>query len=431
MLVRHEAAAFAGVEVGGAEAVEQCTSSGPAPRAPRPLMTRTAGARTTAGRPRSATAAGSGQKSGRCFGRNAPRAARQRHVAAQRVGRKIEIDRAGLAAFAEGPRDRLVELLQRQRRLAHGARIARDRAQELGMRHVLQGAAVLLRPRRRARRARAPAPARHGRWRCRSWRWSRRPGGDQGDAEPAVSSACACAMYTAARSSRTSTMPMPSASMRIQIGMMWPPHRAKTRSTPRAFRKRATMPAALSADGRMRLPPGRVRAPRRRVEFEFFGDRLKVSFDPTARQRFDRRGNSSAAHCPCRGSPRARPRRNPARERSDRRSATRASCNLRNRAAPPLRTCSKVTATLVGERARMRVSVSRAKTLPFAEASAQGRQHLGEAFPPNSRSISGAFSASARRDPACARKASSTGSASDVPASASVSLGSSAEERIA
>ena len=61
-----------------------------------------------------------------------------------------------------------------------------------------------------------------------------------------VSSACACAMWTAARSSRTSMMRMPSASSRIQIGMMCPPHSANTRLTPRRFRRRAIRSAALS-----------------------------------------------------------------------------------------------------------------------------------------------------------------------------------------
>src|SRR6267142_2125840 len=56
-------------------------------------------------------------------------------------------------------------------------------------------------------------------------------------------------MWTAARSSRTSTMRIPSASARIQRGMMWPPQRAKMRSTPRASRKRATTPAAELAVG--------------------------------------------------------------------------------------------------------------------------------------------------------------------------------------
>src|SRR6266496_5878911 len=41
---------------------------------------------------------------------------------------------------------------------------------------------------------------------------------------------------------------MPSASMRIQIGMMCPPQRANTRSTPRALRKRAMSAAAESAE---------------------------------------------------------------------------------------------------------------------------------------------------------------------------------------
>src|SRR5256885_4056373 len=64
-----------------------------------------------------------------------------------------------------------------------------------------------------------------------------------------VNSAWACAMWTAARSSRTSMMRMPSASARIKRGMMCPPQRAKMRSTPRALRKRATTPAAELAVG--------------------------------------------------------------------------------------------------------------------------------------------------------------------------------------
>ena len=76
---------------------------------------------------------------------------RLRHDAAQRVGREIDVGRAGLAAFAEGARDRLIELLQHQRRFAHGARIARDRAHQLGVIHVLQPAAIFLRARIAAR----------------------------------------------------------------------------------------------------------------------------------------------------------------------------------------------------------------------------------------------------------------------------------------
>ena len=72
---------------------------------------------------------------------------RLRHDAAQRVGRKIDIGRAGLAAFAVSARDRFVQFLQHQRGLAHGAGIARDRAHQLGVIHVLQAAAIFLRPR--------------------------------------------------------------------------------------------------------------------------------------------------------------------------------------------------------------------------------------------------------------------------------------------
>src|SRR5215472_11291045 len=41
---------------------------------------------------------------------------------------------------------------------------------------------------------------------------------------------------------------MLSASMRIQIGMMWPPHNPNTRSTPRALRKRAMTDATQSSE---------------------------------------------------------------------------------------------------------------------------------------------------------------------------------------
>src|SRR5262252_10321915 len=60
-----------------------------------------------------------------------------------------------------------------------------------------------------------------------------------------VSSAWACAMWTAAPSSRTSTMPTPSRATWSQIGWMWPPCRPKTRSTPRRARKRAIHAAQL------------------------------------------------------------------------------------------------------------------------------------------------------------------------------------------
>jgi hypothetical protein len=75
---------------------------------------------------------------------------RLRHFGAQRVGRKIEIDRSRLAALPERARHRLVELLQNERRLAHGARVTRQRPHEIGVRHVLQRAAILLRARRHA-----------------------------------------------------------------------------------------------------------------------------------------------------------------------------------------------------------------------------------------------------------------------------------------
>src|SRR5690349_11891321 len=44
-------------------------------------------------------------------------------------------------------------------------------------------------------------------------------------------------------------MRIPSASARIHSGMMWPPQRAKMRSTPRASRKRAATAAAELAEG--------------------------------------------------------------------------------------------------------------------------------------------------------------------------------------
>ena len=67
------------------------------------------------------------------------------HDAAQRVGREIDVGGAGLAAFAEGARDRFIQLLQDQRRFAHGAGIARDGAHQLRVVHVLQAAAIFLR----------------------------------------------------------------------------------------------------------------------------------------------------------------------------------------------------------------------------------------------------------------------------------------------
>src|ERR1700738_3504152 len=43
-------------------------------------------------------------------------------------------------------------------------------------------------------------------------------------------------------------MRIPSASSRIQIGMIWPPQRANTRLTPRCFSRRAMRLAALSGE---------------------------------------------------------------------------------------------------------------------------------------------------------------------------------------
>jgi hypothetical protein len=63
-----------------------------------------------------------------------------------------------------------------------------------------------------------------------------------------VNSACAWAMWTAARSSRTSMMRIPSASSRIQIGMICPPQSAKTCFTPRCFNSWAISAAALSGE---------------------------------------------------------------------------------------------------------------------------------------------------------------------------------------
>ena len=76
---------------------------------------------------------------------------RARHLGAQGVHGEVQVHRAGLAGMAQRARDGLVQLLQRQRRFAHGARIARERAHEVGVHHVLQRAAVFLRARRRAR----------------------------------------------------------------------------------------------------------------------------------------------------------------------------------------------------------------------------------------------------------------------------------------
>ena len=54
---------------------------------------------------------------------------RGRHLGAQRVDREIQKHRARLTALAPGARDGFVQRLQHQLGLAHGAGIARERAQ--------------------------------------------------------------------------------------------------------------------------------------------------------------------------------------------------------------------------------------------------------------------------------------------------------------
>src|SRR6476469_9480075 len=50
---------------------------------------------------------------------------------AQRISRKVDVGRAGLAALAESTCYRLVELLQHEGGFAHGARVARDGSHQL------------------------------------------------------------------------------------------------------------------------------------------------------------------------------------------------------------------------------------------------------------------------------------------------------------
>ena len=192
----------------------------------------------------------------RCSSRCSARGTSARSVS---VG-KSRYTGSRLAALAERARHGFVEFLQHQRRLAHRARVARDRAHEVGVDDVLQRAAVLLRPRRHAgehqhRRARdvrvGDAGHRIG---------DAGAGGHQRDAEAAGQLAVAhapCRRRRARRGRRRSRCPRRRA--RIQIGMMCPPQRPNTRSTPRAFRKRA-MSAGGGIGGRDMAAPDRRRA---------------------------------------------------------------------------------------------------------------------------------------------------------------------------
>jgi len=148
MSVGHQALAFSGVQVGRAEGIEQRDEL-----APGAARAATADHQRPARSPQQFRRAGHG---GRLRLRPRRRPGEEefvalqgrRHRGAQRVGRKVEVHRSRLAAVAACPRHCLVELLQHQGRIAHGPRIARQRAHQVGMDDVLQRAAVLLRLRR-------------------------------------------------------------------------------------------------------------------------------------------------------------------------------------------------------------------------------------------------------------------------------------------
>ena len=110
---------------------------------------------------------------------------RQRHLGAQRIHREVEVHRTGLAAVAERPGHRLVQFLQHQLGLPHGAGVAGDRAHQIGMNHVLQRAAVLLGARRRARQHQHRRPRDIGVGDAGHGIGHAGAGGDQRDAEAA------------------------------------------------------------------------------------------------------------------------------------------------------------------------------------------------------------------------------------------------------
>ena len=151
MAVGHQATALAGVEVERAETLEQlqqragCSARTAASDHQRPLR-----------RPEQFDRAQHGRRVGvQCDRRSRleplgcqHRVHRARGFGALGVHREVQVHRARLAAHASCARQRLVEFLQDQVGLAHGARVARERAHELGVQHVLQRATVLLRARR-------------------------------------------------------------------------------------------------------------------------------------------------------------------------------------------------------------------------------------------------------------------------------------------
>ncbi len=151
MVLGDQAAALAGVEVERVEPLEQ-----PAQRLAGAARAAAGDEQRPARRPQQLDRLGHRRRVGQRVAHLARleqlgQLHRSRHLAAQRVDREVEVDRAGLAALPQRARHRLVELLRHQRRLAHGAGVARQRPHELDVRHVLQRAAVLLLLRRRAR----------------------------------------------------------------------------------------------------------------------------------------------------------------------------------------------------------------------------------------------------------------------------------------
>ena len=151
MIVGHHATALASVEVRGTEPREQSSQ-----RRPRALRTSSRDDQRASCRPQQIDGRLHLNRVGRETGsRAATQVLVEQHargrLGAQGVNRKVQVDRPRLAAFTHRAGHRCVELLQHQRGFAHRTGVARDRTDQIGVHHVLQGSPVFLRARRGTR----------------------------------------------------------------------------------------------------------------------------------------------------------------------------------------------------------------------------------------------------------------------------------------
>jgi hypothetical protein len=243
MIGGHQAAAFLRVEVEGAGGVEQAQQrrSGAARPAPgdderalrRPEHIDRRGDRRRLG-----------QQPARRLGLH-PFVEHElrRHAATQHVDRDFGVDRAGLAGIAARRRLSSSRTTCSATLSVRAVRVTGRRMSTCGMPCSgpmfacgRGGQPPISRTGARARKALATAV---------TVLVTPGPAVTRATPNPPASSACACAMCTAAPSSRTSMMRMPCWATWSQSGWICPPCRPKTRSMPRVLRKRATHAAQV------------------------------------------------------------------------------------------------------------------------------------------------------------------------------------------